>query len=246
MAFRDRINADGTDARAIDGALDCIDSAKAETSVPADTESIRALVQGYAGGFGTLDDTVKRYLRRWFVSQGGVRVAARHGRAVGRAGQAQPVQRPGRVERVHVARFVGSGGGPASGGGGATISPPDSAAVVAAGDRSSSRHVDNPAYDVQGAYEDMLDPETAIAMPRPPTTRSLAPTMGACNIGHVTGSDAIDGGYMDVVGGTPPPPGRLESDVSLITDGLDRQESDDSLITDPGIMPRRLSSQSEL
>ena len=82
----------------------------------------------------------------------------------------------------------------------------------------------------------MLDPEIAIAMPRPPTTRSLAPTMGAYNIGHVTGSDAIDGGYMDVVGGTPPPPGRLESDVSLITDGLNRQESDVSLITDLGIM----------
>ena len=219
--------------------------------MPADTESIRALVQGYAGGFGTLDDTVKRYLRRWFVSQGGVRVAARHGRAVGRAGeaQAQPVQRPGRVERVHVARFVGSGVGPASGGGGggATISPPASAAAVAVGDRPVSRYVSNPAYDVQGAcYEDMLDLETAIAMPRPPVPRGLAPTMGAHNIGHVSWSDAIDGGYMDVVGGTPPPPGRLESDVSLITDGLDRQESDVSLITDPGIMPRRLSSQSEL
>jgi len=217
--------------------------------VPADTESIRALVQGYAGGFGTLDDTVKRYLRRWFVSQGGVRVAARHGRAVGRAGKAQPVQRPGRVERVHVARFVGSGVGSASGGGGggATISPPASAAAVAVGDRPVSRYVSNPAYDVQGAcYEDMLDLETAIAMPRPPVPRSLAPTMGAHNIGHVSWSDAIDGGYMDVVGGTPPPPGRLESDVLLITDGLDRQESDVSLITDLGIMPRRLSSQSEI
>ena len=84
----------------------------------------------------------------------------------------------------------------------------------------------------------MLDPETAIAMPRPPMTRSLVPTMGAYNIGHVTGSDAIDGGNMDVVGG--------ESDVSLITDGLDRQESDVSLITDPGIMPRRLAFQSEI
>ena len=89
----------------------------------------------------------------------------------------------------------------------------------------------------------MLDPETAIAMPRPPMPRSLAPTMGAHTIGHVTGSDAIDGGYMDVVGGTPPPPGRLDSDVSLITDGLDRQESDVSLITDLGTMPRRLSSR---
>ena len=132
----------------------------------------------------------------------------RHGRAVGRAGPAQPVQRPGRVERVQSDGFFGSGVGPASSGGGATISPPTSAAVVAAGDRSSSRHVDNPAYDVQGAYEDMLDP------------------------------DAIDGGYMDVVG--------EESDVSLITDGLDRQESDVSLITDPGIMPRRLGFLSEI
>jgi len=92
----------------------------------------------------------------------------------------------------------------------------------------------------------MLDPETAIAMPRLPTPRSFAPTMGAHNIGHVSWSDAIDGGYMDVVGGTLPPPGRLESDVSLITDGLDRQENDVSPITDPGIMPRSVSSHSEI
>ena len=84
LSFRERINADGTDARAIDGALDGIESAQAETSVPADTESIRSLIQGYAGGFGTLNDTVKRYLRRWFVSQGGVKTVARRAQNKGR------------------------------------------------------------------------------------------------------------------------------------------------------------------
>ena len=79
QAFRDRINADGSDARAIDGALSGIKSENAEASVPADLDAIRVLIQKYSGGFGTLNDTVKQYLRRWFVSQGGVRVVARTG-----------------------------------------------------------------------------------------------------------------------------------------------------------------------
>ena len=76
--FRDRINADGTDAHAIDEALAHVQSENAEASVQADLDAIRALIQQYSGGFGTLDDTVRQYLRRWFVSQGGVKVVARH------------------------------------------------------------------------------------------------------------------------------------------------------------------------
>ena len=76
-------------AHAIDGALGVIESADAETSVPADTESIRSLIQSYAGGFGTLDDTVRQYLRRWFVSQGGVQVLA-HPRLPPPAGNVGP------------------------------------------------------------------------------------------------------------------------------------------------------------
>ena len=75
--FHDRINTDGTDAHAIDEALAHVRSEDAEASVPADLDAIRALIQQYSGGFGTLDDTVRQYLRRWFVSQGGVKVVAR-------------------------------------------------------------------------------------------------------------------------------------------------------------------------
>ena len=77
QSFRDRINTDGTDAHAIDEALAHVRSEDAEASVPADLDAIRALIQQYSGGFGTLDDTVRQYLRRWFVSQGGVKVVAR-------------------------------------------------------------------------------------------------------------------------------------------------------------------------
>ena len=78
--FHDRINTDGTEAHAIDEALAHVRSEDADASVPADLDAIRALIQQYSGGFGTLDDTVKQYLRRWFVSQGGVKVVARAGR----------------------------------------------------------------------------------------------------------------------------------------------------------------------
>lgn len=80
QSFNDRINADGTDAHAIDDALAHVKSEDAEASVPADLDAIRALIEKYSGGFGTLNDTVKQFLRRWFVSQGGVKVAARQGR----------------------------------------------------------------------------------------------------------------------------------------------------------------------
>ena len=77
QSFRDRINADGTDARAIDDALAHVKSENAEASVQVDLDAIRTLIQKYSGGFGTLNDTVQQYLRRWFVSQGGVKVVAR-------------------------------------------------------------------------------------------------------------------------------------------------------------------------
>jgi len=80
QSFHDRINTDGTDAHAIDEALAHVLSENAEASVQADLDAIRTLIQQYSGGFGTLNDTVKQYLRLWFVSQGGVKVVAR-GRA---------------------------------------------------------------------------------------------------------------------------------------------------------------------
>ena len=85
QSFRDRINQDGTDAHAIDEALEHVKSENAEASVQADLDAIRILIQKYRGGFGTLNDTVKQYLRKWFVSQGGVKVVARHGKRGGGA-----------------------------------------------------------------------------------------------------------------------------------------------------------------
>ena len=76
-AFRRTINDAGSDAEAIDGALAHIKSEEAEASVQADLVAIRALILRYSGGFGTLNGTVKQYLRRWFVEQGGVKVVAR-------------------------------------------------------------------------------------------------------------------------------------------------------------------------
>ena len=77
QSFRDRINRDGTDAHAIDEALAHVQSENAEASVQADLDAIRALIRGHSGGFGTLNSTVRRYLRRWFESHGGVKVVAR-------------------------------------------------------------------------------------------------------------------------------------------------------------------------
>jgi hypothetical protein len=37
------------------------------------------LIRSLPGGFTTLDSTIKLHLRRWFVSQGGVKVVARAG-----------------------------------------------------------------------------------------------------------------------------------------------------------------------
>ena len=76
-AFNERINADGTDAHAIDEALAVVDSERAEAYSESDLDAIRSKIKTLAGGFATLDYTIKQHLRRWFVSQGGVKVVAR-------------------------------------------------------------------------------------------------------------------------------------------------------------------------
>ena len=78
QSFRDRINRDGTDARAIDGALKDIKSEQAEATVHADLVAIQALIQKTAGGHATINAEVRGYLRRWFVSQGGINPARRN------------------------------------------------------------------------------------------------------------------------------------------------------------------------
>ena len=102
QSFRDRINQDGTDAHAIDEALAHVLSENAEASVQADLAAIRTLIQKYSGGFDTLDDTVRQYLRKWFVSHGGIKVVAR--RRQGGAGDggnsAAAITSSSSVERV--------------------------------------------------------------------------------------------------------------------------------------------------
>ena len=78
-AFRDRINADGSDAWAIDEALANVKSEEAEAFSQDDLCRIHTFICSLPGGFATLDSTIKHHLRRWFVSQGGVKVVARAG-----------------------------------------------------------------------------------------------------------------------------------------------------------------------
>ena len=72
-SFRNRINRDGTDAHAIDGALSDIKSAEAEATVRSDLVAIQTLIRTKAGGNTTIDATVMGFLQRWFVSQGGTK-----------------------------------------------------------------------------------------------------------------------------------------------------------------------------
>ena len=72
-AFHDRINADGSDAGAIDEALANVKSEEAEAFSQDDLDRIHKFIRSLPGGFTTLDSTIKHHLRRWFVSQGGVR-----------------------------------------------------------------------------------------------------------------------------------------------------------------------------
>ena len=73
-AFRHAINTQGYGV--IDAPLELIDAASASASNPADLESIRRLVRGYAGGFDTLNETVRNHLKRWFETAGGIRVSS--------------------------------------------------------------------------------------------------------------------------------------------------------------------------
>jgi hypothetical protein len=117
QSFHDRINRDGTDAHAIDDALAHVRSEDAEASVQADLDAIRVLIQKYSGGFGTLNDTVKQYLRRWFESQGGIKVVAR-------AGHRNSASRSRSTEQSRP-----SGTAQANSGGQAASTPPHVAAV---------------------------------------------------------------------------------------------------------------------
>jgi hypothetical protein len=76
-SFRDRINRDGTDAGAIDGALKDIKSENAQATDHADLVAIQTLIQKAAGGHATINATVREHLRQWFVSQGGINTSRR-------------------------------------------------------------------------------------------------------------------------------------------------------------------------
>ena len=60
------------------GALEHIHAESATASVAVDLESIRNLIQGYPGGFDTLNTTVKQRLDQWFQSQGGIKHRSAH------------------------------------------------------------------------------------------------------------------------------------------------------------------------
>ena len=250
--------------------MDNVRSEDATATVAADLEAIQALIRKTSGGNATIDSTVKRFLRRWFVTHGGVNVAARRSQARGsRADAASSNTR--RVSRVAVARFVTKRTGDAGNG---------TAAAAAVWMR-----INNPAYDGQAVYEGTADPQATLpflpglppaaqrAVPqtsvpagrppaRPPMYRATAFSRahGSTDHGYEVElpADALaslpgagvgglgrarnDGGYM-AVGATPP--GRLDSDVSLITDtSFHRWASDVSSVAGPGLGARR--SESEL
>ena len=284
-AFRDRINADGSDARAIDEALANVKSDEAEAFSQDDLERIHSFIRSLPGGFDTLDSTIKQHLRRWFVSQGGIQVAARQGRAAGRVSQAPPARHPDRVERVDVAQFVVRAPTAAAAmfvnnpvyGGAATTTPPPPMTQSPAPTTSStvgrswwsgrrrktSAAIRRLSPAAGATYEDVLPVASATA---PSSVGSRVGTYeeasSAASAGGFPGAasrpggnfnrrnDAADGGYMAVEATPTRPgesPGRLDSDVALITDtGLGRRGSDVPLITDPFIDSARLASICEL
>ena len=281
-AFHARVNADGTDADAIDEALAIVNSKDAEAYSETDLDTIRGKIETLAGGFATLDNLIKTHLRQWFVSQGGVKVVARRSQATLHADRARLRSAPTvrRVERVPVARFSTSTST-------STAAAAATAVVTAAGAPAVSMFVSNPAYEA--AIETPWPPIVPVARPFAPIptsatvgrSRSSGPgtiseavrlqgtaedgtadtpyedELPAASVGALSSvsrsisrdrrDDGADGGYMEVEGTPLPPPGRQESDVSLIADaGLGRQTSDVSLIADLGIIPGRLASLSEL
>ena len=72
-SFHDAIVTDGYSV--VDGALEHIHAENATASVQADLDAIRALIQEFAGGFDTLNETVRAHLAHWFENHGGIKVA---------------------------------------------------------------------------------------------------------------------------------------------------------------------------
>ena len=152
-----------------------------------------------------------------------MQVAARRGRAAGRANRAQPARRD-RVERVPVAQFAAASE-PAIGGATAAAATAAAATSVstaaATGDPSVSRFVPNPTFDVHGMTAGPLAPASSY------TGAEAAAVAPGAPDGSIVGQGG-DGGYMDVEGAAAPPD-RLESADPLITTDtgvVDRQESD--------------------
>ena len=108
-SFHDAIVAGGYSV--VDGALEHIHAESATASVQADLDAIRALIRGYAGGFNTLNETVRAHLAHWFENHGGIKVwrkstwdqGASRGSAVSRASKCD------RAARVYPWRRSGHG-----------------------------------------------------------------------------------------------------------------------------------------
>ena len=166
-AFRDRINADGSDAGAIDEALANVKSEEAEAFSQDDLDRIHTFIRSLPGGFATLDSTIKHHLRRWFVAQGGVNVAPQR-RAVGGDLARDTTVRV--VERVPVAQFAASVRPAASRSG---VDHGASACTGRQRDPTVSVFVSSPAYEGHRRYEDTADPVAAFTAPRMPMTGTL-------------------------------------------------------------------------
>ena len=185
QAFRDRINRDGSDARAIDEALGGIKSEEATASVHGDLTAIRALIQQYSGGFGTLNDTVRLFLRQWFVSQGGINVVARAGNAKGRRSVALAAPPRPVVERVRIPRIAAANlGAWTSTHFVGKVRLPGIIAASTVGDQSQSRVVMNPVWGLTQSAPQQGAPgrtsEPTVTLPQP-GTRSLALSPPATN-----------------------------------------------------------------
>ena len=251
QAFRDRINRDGSDAKAIDDTLSRIKSEEATASFPADLTAIRALIQQYSGGFGTLNDTVRLFLRQWFVSQGGIKVVARAGNTRGRRSTALAAPPRPVAERVRMPRI-------------AAANPVTSAHFVghASPAESQSRIVMNPAWGLtlaQPSAHGRTSGPTG-TLPRRPGTRSLAPSPPA-TIGRQRSPTARRRRGGPAAGGSAAPvpaagPTVLPAASAAASSGVggdnqgaatdagymdvegslpDRQESDVSVLTDTGL-----------
>ena len=76
VAFHDAIRSGGYGV--VDEALEYIRAESAEAFSAVDLANIHAKVTSTPGGFDTLNEIVKERLRRWFESQGGIKIATNH------------------------------------------------------------------------------------------------------------------------------------------------------------------------